>query len=209
MRLAVGGSCHGELADVHRQQVVRRCSARRCTWIRSGSKTAHVNGPARLEWRSMLGVDGAAFVFVRPASPQRIAKHRPAQSNACELHRTSISSERVARRAECAQDSSTCPSAWRIRSWSATEAPASTASRLRPMTAADLAAAHALSTELRWPHRPADWEQAFRHGEGLSPSATASVVGTGLRWRWGERHATHRPRDRRRPPARADASATA
>lgn len=61
---------------------------------------------------------------------------------------------------------------------------------LRPMTAADLAAAHELSAELRWPHRPADWEQVFRFAEGLMAERDGTVVGTGLRWRWGERHAT-------------------
>ena len=49
----------------------------------------------------------------------------------------------------------------------ATAAPVSDGVSLRAMTADDLAAAHALTDELRWPHRPADWEQAFRHGEGL------------------------------------------
>jgi ribosomal protein S18 acetylase RimI-like enzyme len=61
---------------------------------------------------------------------------------------------------------------------------------LRAMTASDLAAAHALTTELRWPHRAADWEQAFRHGEGFVAERDGQVVGTGLRWRWGPRHAT-------------------
>jgi ribosomal protein S18 acetylase RimI-like enzyme len=61
---------------------------------------------------------------------------------------------------------------------------------LRAMTAADLAAAHALTTELRWPHRAADWEQAFRHGEGFVAERDGQVIGTGLRWRWGPRHAT-------------------
>jgi predicted N-acetyltransferase YhbS len=58
------------------------------------------------------------------------------------------------------------------------------------MTASDLAAAHALSAELRWPHRPADWEQAFRLGDGVVALRDGAVVGTALRWRWGDRHAT-------------------
>jgi predicted N-acetyltransferase YhbS len=58
------------------------------------------------------------------------------------------------------------------------------------MTEADLAAAHALTIELRWPHRASDWESAFRHGEGLVAERDGRVVGTGLRWRWGEQHAT-------------------
>ncbi len=45
-------------------------------------------------------------------------------------------------------------------------------------------------SELRWPHRPSDWELAFRHGEGLVAERDGQVVGTALRWRWGERHAT-------------------
>jgi ribosomal protein S18 acetylase RimI-like enzyme len=72
----------------------------------------------------------------------------------------------------------------------AKEASATDGVSLRQMTAADLAAAHALSTELRWPHRATDWEQAFRLGEGLIAERDGQVVGTGLRWRWGERHAT-------------------
>jgi predicted N-acetyltransferase YhbS len=69
-------------------------------------------------------------------------------------------------------------------------APVSDGVALRAMTADDLAAAHSLTDELRWPHRPADWEQAFRHGEGLVAERDGQVVGTGLRWRWGPRHAT-------------------
>lgn len=61
---------------------------------------------------------------------------------------------------------------------------------LRGMTAADLPAAHALTDAIRWPHRPADWEQAFRHGEGLVAERDGELVGTALRWRWGPRHAT-------------------
>jgi predicted N-acetyltransferase YhbS len=70
------------------------------------------------------------------------------------------------------------------------EAPVSDGVALRAMTAADLSAAHALTDEQRWPHRPADWEQAFRLGEGLVAERDGQVVGTGLRWRWGPRHAT-------------------
>jgi ribosomal protein S18 acetylase RimI-like enzyme len=69
-------------------------------------------------------------------------------------------------------------------------APVSDGVALRTMTADDLAAAHALTDELRWAHRPADWEMAFRHGEGLVAERDGQVVGTGLRWRWGPRHAT-------------------
>ncbi|MGA0609694.1 GNAT family N-acetyltransferase [Caldimonas sp. KR1-144] len=58
------------------------------------------------------------------------------------------------------------------------------------MTAADLEAAHALSAELRWPHRPADWEQVFRFAEGLVAERDGEIVATGLRWRFGDRHAT-------------------
>lgn len=72
----------------------------------------------------------------------------------------------------------------------ASDAPVSDGVALRAMTRADLAAAQALTAEQRWPHRPIDWEQAFRHGEGLVAVRDGQVVGTGLRWRWGPRHAT-------------------
>lgn len=61
---------------------------------------------------------------------------------------------------------------------------------LRPMTAADLPHAHALSAELRWPHRPADWEQMFSHAEGVAAERDGEVIATGLRWLWGKTHAT-------------------
>ena len=61
---------------------------------------------------------------------------------------------------------------------------------LRAMTTADLPAAHALTDELRWPHRRADWDQAFRHAEGLVAVRDGKIVGTGLRMRWGPEHAT-------------------
>lgn len=61
---------------------------------------------------------------------------------------------------------------------------------LRPMTPDDLPAAHALSDELRWPHRLADWEQALRHGEGFVALVEGALVGTALRFDWGPAHAT-------------------
>jgi GNAT superfamily N-acetyltransferase len=62
--------------------------------------------------------------------------------------------------------------------------------QLRAMDAADLAAAHALSVAVRWPHRLVDWEFAFGLGEGLVAERDGDVVGTALCWRWGARHAT-------------------
>ena len=70
------------------------------------------------------------------------------------------------------------------------DAPVSDGVALRAMTADDLVDAQALTDQLRWPHRPADWELAFRHAEGLVAERDGRVVGTGLRWRWGPRHAT-------------------
>jgi predicted N-acetyltransferase YhbS len=61
---------------------------------------------------------------------------------------------------------------------------------LRPMTDADLAHTHALSAELRWPHRPQDWEAVFRHAEGFVAERDGRIVASALRWHWGERHAT-------------------
>jgi predicted GNAT family N-acyltransferase len=61
---------------------------------------------------------------------------------------------------------------------------------LRPMTAADLAQAHALSAELRWPHRPVDWEQTFAHAQGLVAERDGDIVATAQRWLWGPGHAT-------------------
>jgi predicted N-acetyltransferase YhbS len=71
-----------------------------------------------------------------------------------------------------------------------TDAPVADGVALRAMTAADLPAAHAMTDELRWPHRPVDWEQVFRHAEGLVAERDGQVVGTALRWRWGPKHAT-------------------
>ena len=61
---------------------------------------------------------------------------------------------------------------------------------LRAMTESDIPAAHALTTEFRWPHRVADLEQAFRHGEGVVAERDGQVVGSAVRWLWGPSHAT-------------------
>lgn len=61
---------------------------------------------------------------------------------------------------------------------------------LRPMTQEDIPHAHALSDQMRWPHRPVDWEQVFAHGEGLVAVRDDTIIGTALRWRWGDHHAT-------------------
>ena len=70
-----------------------------------------------------------------------------------------------------------------------TDARGSDGVALRAMTMADLPAAHALTDELRWPHRSADWDKAFRHAEGLVAERDGQIVGTGLRLRWGPQHA--------------------
>jgi len=61
---------------------------------------------------------------------------------------------------------------------------------LRPMTADDVPGTHALSEDLRWPHRPADWEQVFAHAEGVVVECDGRIVATAQRWRWGGRYAT-------------------
>lgn len=60
----------------------------------------------------------------------------------------------------------------------------------RAMTVDDLPPAQALSAELRWPHRPADWAQSFAHAEGLVAERGGEIIATAQRWRWGDTHAT-------------------
>lgn len=60
----------------------------------------------------------------------------------------------------------------------------------RAMTNDDIEQAHALSAELRWPHRPTDWAQVFEHAEGTVAEQGGKIVGTALRWRWGAQHAS-------------------
>ncbi|GKS77543.1 GNAT family N-acetyltransferase [Acidovorax sp. SUPP950] len=72
----------------------------------------------------------------------------------------------------------------------ATPATAEDGVLLRPMTPDDLPQAQALSAELRWPHRLADWEQVFAHSEGLVAERDGQTIATAQRWKWGDRHAT-------------------
>jgi len=72
----------------------------------------------------------------------------------------------------------------------ANDTPVSDGVDVRALSAQDLAAVQGLSTEVRWPHRVSDWEQALRHGEGLVAERDGKVIGAGARWRWDPRHAT-------------------
>lgn len=58
---------------------------------------------------------------------------------------------------------------------------------IRPMDAADLPAAHALSQAVRWPHRLEDWRLVLGLGEGVVAEAGRAVVATALAWRFGAR----------------------
>lgn len=66
---------------------------------------------------------------------------------------------------------------------------------LRRMTAQDLAVAHDLSHEQKWPHRIEDWELLFQLGFGYvaerdGPNHHREVIGTAMAWLYGEDAAT-------------------
>jgi predicted N-acetyltransferase YhbS len=67
---------------------------------------------------------------------------------------------------------------------------ADTTINYRPMTRKDLAAAHALTQEMRWQHRLEDWDFVYRLGLGFVAERDGVVLGTGLCWKHGERHAS-------------------
>ena len=48
----------------------------------------------------------------------------------------------------------------------------------RPMTAEDVAAAHALSVLLKWPHRLEDWAMLQRVAEGFVVEDNGRLIGT-------------------------------
>lgn len=60
----------------------------------------------------------------------------------------------------------------------------------RRMNEGDIAAAHALSQAVRWPHRPEDWQFVRGLGTGFVAEADGTVVGTGLCWKQGGHHAS-------------------
>lgn len=62
--------------------------------------------------------------------------------------------------------------------------------RIRPMTAGDLADAHALCRAVQWPHRQEDWAFNLAQGQGLVAERDGTVVGTGMCWLYGDAAAT-------------------
>lgn len=62
--------------------------------------------------------------------------------------------------------------------------------QLRRFAPSDLEAAQALSAGFHWPHRLEDWRFGLAHGEGVVAVRDDQVVGTGIRWLWGQRRAT-------------------
>ncbi len=61
---------------------------------------------------------------------------------------------------------------------------------IKAMNETHLDAAYALTQQLKWPHRRADWQQALLLGEGLAAQEHGTLVGTLLFWRWGKDYAT-------------------
>ena len=55
----------------------------------------------------------------------------------------------------------------------------------RPFTHEDIAAAHALTVELKWPHRADDWRLAALLGVGFVAEDASGVIGTALCWKYG------------------------
>ncbi|TAM54470.1 MAG: N-acetyltransferase [Paraburkholderia sp.] len=56
----------------------------------------------------------------------------------------------------------------------------------RPFTVADVDAAHALTIELKWPHRAEDWLFVVNLGAGFVAERDGRIVGTVLCWKYGE-----------------------
>ncbi|RPE02872.1 N-acetyltransferase [Candidatus Pantoea deserta] len=60
----------------------------------------------------------------------------------------------------------------------------------RAMTAQDLEHCYRMTQQLKWPHRPEDWQQALALGEGVVIEERGKLLGSAILWRWGERAAT-------------------
>lgn len=60
----------------------------------------------------------------------------------------------------------------------------------RRFTAADIDAAHALTVELKWPHRAEDWQFVANIGAGFVAERDSRVIGTVFCWKYGEHTAS-------------------
>jgi predicted N-acetyltransferase YhbS len=60
----------------------------------------------------------------------------------------------------------------------------------RRFTAADIAAAHALTVELKWPHRAEDWQFVANLGVGFVAERDSEVIGTVFCWKYGAKTAS-------------------
>ncbi|MFK4447297.1 putative N-acetyltransferase YhbS [Caballeronia udeis] len=60
----------------------------------------------------------------------------------------------------------------------------------RAFTADDIAAAHGLTVELKWPHRADDWRFVLQAGTGFVAEAAEGVIGTALCWTYGAERAS-------------------
>lgn len=61
---------------------------------------------------------------------------------------------------------------------------------LRVITETDVPDAHALTASFGWAYRKADWALALASGDGIAAEQDGKLVGTAMRWRFGERWAT-------------------
>jgi len=60
----------------------------------------------------------------------------------------------------------------------------------RSFTGDDIAAAHALTVELKWPHRADDWRFVVQAGAGFVAEVSEGVIGTVLYWTYGAERAS-------------------
>jgi GNAT superfamily N-acetyltransferase len=60
----------------------------------------------------------------------------------------------------------------------------------RSFTSDDITAAHALTVELKWPHRADDWRFVVQAGAGFVAQTPEGVIGTALYWTYGAERAS-------------------